>query len=274
MNPISLVISDVDGTLVTPDKRLTDANVQVVKLLHGRDIGFTVNSSRPPIGLRMLIEPLSLKLPIGTFNGGAIVGPDLAVIEQHLVPEPAARSALDVLAAFGADVWIFTPDQWLVRNPAGDYVPHERQTIQAEPFVVGDFGPYLLRAAKIVGSCMDLVRLAECEAAMRETLAEQAAVARSQPYYLDVTAPDVDKGTVIDVLSHRLAVPAAAIAVLGDMENDLAMFRKAGVSIAMGNASAEVKRQANYVTESNSENGFARAIEQYILDAPRNERIA
>jgi hypothetical protein len=274
VNPISLVISDVDGTLVTPDKRLTDANVRAVKLLHDRGIGFTVNSSRPPIGVRELIEPLSLKLPIGTFNGGAIVGPDLKVIEQHLVSEPAARSALDVLAAFGADVWIFTPDQWLVRNPAGDYVPRERQTIQAEPFVVGDFGAYLLRAAKIVGSSMDFECLAECEVAMRETLAGQASVARSQPYYLDVTAPNVDKGTVIDVLSNRLAVAPAAIVVLGDMENDLAMFRKAGLSIAMGNASPEVKRQANYVTHSNNENGFARAIERYILDAPGNERIA
>jgi Cof subfamily protein (haloacid dehalogenase superfamily) len=274
VNPISLVISDVDGTLVTPDKRLTDANVRAVTLLHDRDIGFTVNSSRPPIGVRKLIEPLSLKLPIGTFNGGAIVGPDLKVIEQHLIPEPAARSALDVLAAFGADIWIFTTDQWLVRNRAGDYVPRERQTIQAQPFVVADFGPYVLRAAKIVGSSMDFVRLAECEAAMRKALAEKASVARSQPYYLDVTAPDVDKGTVVDILSNRLAVPPAAIAVLGDMENDLAMFRKAGVSIAMGNASAEVKRQANYVTDSNSENGFARAIKRYILDAPRNDRIA
>jgi hydroxymethylpyrimidine pyrophosphatase-like HAD family hydrolase len=148
------------------------------------------------------------------------------------------------------------------------------KTIQAEPFVVSDFGPYLLRAAKIVGSSMDFVRLAECETVMREALAQQASVARSQPYYLDVTAPDVDKGTVIDVLSNRLAVPPAAIAVLCDMENDLAMFRKAGLSIAMGNASTEVKRQSNYVTDSNSENGFARAIGRYILDAPRNERIA
>lgn len=274
MNQISLVISDVDGTLVTPDKRLTDANVRAVRLLHDRGIGFTVNSSRPPMGVRALIEPLSLKLPIGTFNGGAIVGPDLKVIEQHLVPEPAARRALDVLAAFGADLWVFTTDQWLVRNPTGDYVRRECQTIQAQPSIVADFGPYLLRAAKIVGSSMDFARLAECEVAMREALAGKASVVRSQPYYLDVTAPYIDKGTVVDVLSDRLGVPLAAIAVLGDMENDLAMFRKAGRSIAMGNASTEVKRQANYVTDSNSENGFARAIERYILDAPRNERIA
>ena len=88
---------------------------------------------------------------------------------------------------------------------------------------------------------------------------------RSQAYYLDVTPPDVDKGTFVEWLSRRLDVPTAAIAVLGDMENDLAMFRKAGVSIAMGNASEEVKRQATYVTKSNAQDGFAAAIEEYVL---------
>jgi Cof subfamily protein (haloacid dehalogenase superfamily) len=271
---ISLVISDVDGTLVTPDKRLTDASVRAVRLLHERGIGFTVNSSRPPMGVRMLIEPLSLRLPIGTFNGAATIGPDLAVIERHLVPEPAAQRGVDVLAAFGADVWVFTTDSWLVRRPDGDYVPRERRTIQAEPSVVADLAPCLANACKIVGSSANFARLTECEAAMREALRGEASVARSQPYYLDITAPNLDKGTFVGALSNRLAVPPAAIAVLGDMENDLAMFGRAGLSIAMGNAGTEVKRRANYVTAANSEDGFAWAIERYILDGPRNERIA
>jgi hydroxymethylpyrimidine pyrophosphatase-like HAD family hydrolase len=100
---------------------------------------------------------------------------------------------------------------------------------------------------------------------MRAALGAQASVSRSQAYYLDVTPPAVDKGTFVEGLSRRLGVPAQAIAVLGDMENDLAMFRKAGMSIAMGNASEEVKRQATHVTKSNAEDGFAAAIEEYVL---------
>ena len=118
---------------------------------------------------------------------------------------------------------------------------------------------------KIVGSSRDFARLAECETAMCEVLGEQAFVARSQPYYLEITPPRLDKGTFLESLSNRLAVRPDAIAVLGDMGNDLAMFRKAGMSIAMGNASAEVKGCAAYVTAPNTEDGFARAIEQYVL---------
>jgi hypothetical protein len=262
---ISLVISDVDGTLVTPDKQLTRASVRAVRLLRENAIDFTVNSSRPPVGLRMLIEPLSLKLPMGAFSGGAVVGPDLELFEAHLVPGTVARRSCELLAKFGVDVWVFTTDKWLVGDPAGDYVMREKQTIQTEPTAVADFEPYFGRAAKVVGSSRNFALLGECETRLRETLGGEGSIARSQPYYLDVTPPSLDKGTFVDAISKRLAIAPSAIAVLGDMENDLPMFRKAGLSIAMGNASTEVKHQADRVTASNAQDGFALAIERYIL---------
>ncbi len=262
---ISLVISDVDGTLVTPDKRVTQASAHAARLLSERGIGFTVVSSRPPAGLRMLVEPLSLRLPMGAFSGSAVVNPDLSVIEQHFVPEPAARRSADVLSAFGADIWLYTAAGWLVRNPDGHYVSQEKRTIQAEPTIVSDFSPHLAQAFKIVGSSQDFAKLAACETTLHEALGEKAFVVRSQPYYLDITPPGLDKGTFLESVANRLAVLPGAIAVLGDMGNDLAMFRKAGMSIAMGNASAEVKASATYVTAPNTEDGFAKAIERYVL---------
>jgi hydroxymethylpyrimidine pyrophosphatase-like HAD family hydrolase len=107
---------------------------------------------------------------------------------------------------------------------------------------------------------------------MREALVGQASVAHSQPYYLDITRPTLIKETFVDPLLRRLVVPPMAVAALGDMENDLAMFGKVGRSIAMGNANAE-ERQANYVTASNADDGFARTIERYILDYQENEGI-
>jgi Cof subfamily protein (haloacid dehalogenase superfamily) len=262
---ISLVISDVDGTLVTPDKTLTDASVHAVRALHKSGVGFSIVSSRPPMGMRMLLEPLRLKLPIGAFSGGAVVTPALEVIEQHRVPEQAARQSIDVMQQFGADVWVYTTNEWIVRNADGDYVSREKRTIQAEGRIVLDFAPYLGGACKIVGSSKDFARLAECETAVRKALGPSASVARSQPYYLDVTPPNVDKGTFLLTLSRRLQIEPQAIAVLGDMQNDLAMFCKAGLAIAMGNASSEVKERAHHVTASNSEDGFAQALARYIL---------
>jgi len=267
MTAIRLVISDVDGTLVTSDKRLTPASIEAVAKLRARGIGFTIVSSRPPIGLKHLIAPLAIDLPVGAFNGGMIVAPDLAVIEQRLIPEAAARASLGVLAGFGVEPWLYTADQWIVRSLAPARVPFERRTIQADPVVADDLEPYLARLGKIVGVSDDHDRLAECELAMQKALGQSAFASRSQRYYLDVTPPGVDKGTFVAAMARRLALPREAVAVLGDMANDLPMFREAGLAVAMGNAVESVRHAAQRVTGSNDDDGFAAAIDQVVLAA-------
>jgi len=103
------------------------------------------------------------------------------------------------------------------------------------------------------------------QSVLRRAIADRALVARSQPYYLDVTPAGTDKGIVVDELAARLAIPVAEIATIGDMENDVAMFLRNGFSIAMGNASPEVKRLADASTLANDEDGFATAVERLIL---------
>ena len=261
MTRIALVVSDVDGTLLTKDKTLTDGARRAVQKLHEAGIGFTITSSRPTIGMRFLIEPLQLALPLGAFNGSCIVDPQLKPIEQHLIPAPAAQRALDVLNEFGADIWLFTSDLWLTRNGNGEYVPHEKRAIRADPTLVGDFTPYLSAACKIVGSTADAALLQRCEAAMQRALGAAANAVRSQSYYLDVTPPGCDKGTFVQAMARRLDISTDAVATIGDMQNDLAMFRGSGLSIAMGNATDEVKSLATHVTASNEDEGFAKAID-------------
>jgi Cof subfamily protein (haloacid dehalogenase superfamily) len=266
MTRIALVVSDVDGTLLTRDKTLTDGAKDTVRRLHQAGIGFTITSSRPTIGMRFLIEPLAITLPVGAFNGSSIVGPDLKPIEQHLIPAPAVARSIEVLNQFGADIWLFTNEKWLTRNGDGEYVPHEKRAIRADPTVVADFSPYLAAACKIVGSSADPALLQRCELAMQQALGAQATAVRSQSYYLDVTPPGHDKGTFVEAMARRLSISTDQVATIGDMQNDLAMFRKSGMSIAMGNATDDVKKVATHVTTSNEEEGFAGAIEMILKE--------
>src|SRR6266478_8174484 len=261
MTPIALVVSDVDGTLLTKDKTLTDGARAAVRRLHDAGIGFTITSSRPTIGMRFLIEPLAIALPVRAFNGSCIVDPQLNVIEQHLIPASAAQHSLQVLDEFSVDIWLFTPDLWLTRRPDGEYVPHEKRAIRADPNIVEDFAPYLSTACKVVGSSSDTELLQRCEISMQQALGTQATAVRSQSYYLDVTAPSCDKGTFVRSIARRLDLSTDAIATIGDMENDLPMFRTSGLSIAMGNASDAIKKKATFVTASNEDEGFAKAVE-------------
>jgi Cof subfamily protein (haloacid dehalogenase superfamily) len=261
MTRIALVVSDVDGTLLTKDKVLTDGARAAVRKLHEAGIGFTIVSSRPTIGMGFLIEPLSIALPIGAFNGSSIVDAKLRPIEQHLIVPAAAQRSLDVLKAFGVDIWLFTNERWYTRNPDGEYVPHEKRAIKADPTIIPDFTPYIGAACKIVGASSDAALLQRCEVAMKEAVGAEATAVRSQTYYLDVTPPGHDKGTFVEAMAKRLGISAAAVATIGDMENDLPMFARSGISFAMGNAADSIKQRATHVTDSNERDGFARAME-------------
>jgi Cof subfamily protein (haloacid dehalogenase superfamily) len=265
MSKISLVVSDVDGTLVTTDKVLTERSRAAVASLGAVGIGFSVISSRPPFGLRMLIEPLRLRLPIGAFNGAAMVTPDLSLINRRELPAAVVKNAIARLHSLSIDVWLFTADRWLVENPRGPYVDKEIKTIETQPTIVDDPLAEAGAVSKLVGVSEDFARLAACEPVMRNTLGNGASVVRSQRYYLDVTPADTSKGAALAELARRAGVPTDEIVTLGDMDNDVSMFRNSGFSIAMGNASDEVKHAASAVTLSNDQDGFAEAIERIVL---------
>jgi Cof subfamily protein (haloacid dehalogenase superfamily) len=264
MTRIALVVSDVDGTLLTKNKILTDGAKAAAGKLHAAGIGFTIVSSRPTIGMGFLIEPLAITLPVGAFNGSSIVDPQLQPIEQHLIPPTMARRSIDLLREFGVDIWLFTNDRWLTRNPDGEYVGHEKLAIKHDPTIVADFTPYLGSACKIVGASSDAPLLQRCEAAMQEAVGNEATAVRSQTYYLDITPPGHDKGTFVETIARRLGISTDAVATIGDMQNDLAMFARSGTSIAMGNAADDVKSRATHVTDTNERDGFARAIEMVL----------
>jgi Cof subfamily protein (haloacid dehalogenase superfamily) len=267
-------VSDVDGTLVTGDKILTPRAQAAVAKLHAQGIAFTIISSRPPRGLRQLLAPLGITTPFGGFNGGVIARPDLSAITEHLLMPEVARRAIAMLDARRVQSWVFAGQEWLVRVADGPYVALEQRTVQFPPTVVEDFGTALDNAAKIVGVSQDFELLAECELDMRAALFDQASVARSQPYYLDITHPLANKGVGLLELARLLAIPAAEIAVIGDGGNDIAMFAHAGLSIAMGNGGPDVQKAADVVTGSNREEGFADAVERFILGSDRPDARA
>src|SRR5258708_696378 len=114
---ISLLIADVDGTLVTEEKVLTPRARDAGGGLHAAGIAFAITSGGPPRGMEMLIEPLALRTPIAGFNGGIFVRPDMTIIEEHALPRDVARRAVDLILHHGIDVWGHSGQDWLIPHP-------------------------------------------------------------------------------------------------------------------------------------------------------------
>jgi Cof subfamily protein (haloacid dehalogenase superfamily) len=262
---IRLLLADVDGTLVTGDKVLTDRAITAVHRLHDAGILFAVTSGRPPRGMSMLVGPLELRTPIAAFNGGLIVDPDMSVVEQRVLPQDLVVPILRLLTSFGLSVWSYRGADWYVPDLLGAHVARESRTVRFDPTLATDLEQITDNLAKIVGVSDDHDAVESAAAAARDHFGDHVAAARSQPYYVDVTHPEANKGSVAQYLSTRYAIPAGQIATIGDMPNDVLMFSHSGLSIAMGNAGPEVQRAARRVTTSNEEEGFANAVERFVL---------
>jgi Cof subfamily protein (haloacid dehalogenase superfamily) len=261
----ALFVSDIDGTLVTPDKQLTAATVQAVADLKAAGVPFSVVSSRPPRGMREMVEALDLELPFAAFNGGAIVEASGTLVRAHRLDPAAAAAALDLIERSGVLPWVFADDAWLLKDPHGPEVERERTTVGFEPTVVASFDPVVGRVEKIVAPSGDAELLDRVEAALRARLGAGANIERSQAYYVDVTHPLANKGEAVRAIAAHAGADLARTIVIGDMTNDVAMFRVAGFSIAMGQAPEAVKAAARAVTASNTEDGFAEAVRALVL---------
>jgi HAD superfamily hydrolase (TIGR01484 family) len=287
---IKMVLTDVDGTLVDSQKRITARAHESIKRLHEAGIGFAITSGRPPRGMKMVADAVTITAPIAAFNGGTFVRPDnFEIIESLTLPRDVAGKVIARIGEHGLDVWVYAGLEWYLRDPKAPHREKEEHTVQFPPTVVADFSAALDQgAAKIVGVSDDLALVERVEKVIQDEFAGEThrkqsglpnehyscgaagsppsvSAARSQPYYLDVTHPRANKGGVVEMLVATLDIPASSIVTMGDMPNDVLMFVKSGFSIAMGQSSDAVKAAADRVSTGLNDEGFARAVENFIL---------
>lgn len=263
---IRLVVCDIDGTLVRHDKSLPDANVAAGKRLRAAGIALTLISARPMSGMWWLADALGLDGPFGAFNGGTIFDrKGVRGTPQRLAPD-VARRILSMLDDAGVDAWLFAGQRWYARDADNPHVPRERLSSSLEPTLCSDLDHLCATVDKIVGVSDDKVLLQKLEAEMQQATQGEATVALSQPYFLDATALRANKGDGVAAVALAFDVPPANMAVIGDMPNDLPMFARAGLSIAMGQAPDVVLAAADWRTTSNEEDGVAHALDRLLAE--------
>ena len=262
---IRLLVSDIDGTLLTRDKQLTPAVRAAAAKLAERGVKLVLVSSRPPAGVAPFAQALGLITPRAAFNGGVFTDADGHVVQARLLEKAAAEAATGYLQAQGIAPWLFTTDEWLLIDPDGDYVAWEQKTVMMPFRTVRDFTAAMGSAGKLMAASKDFEKLKHCEEALQSLLDGRASVHRSQDYYLDITHPQANKGEAVRQAAQLLQISLSETACIGDMPNDLPMFDVAAFRIAMGNAPGFMQARADYVTASNEHDGWAQAVEQFVL---------
>jgi len=262
---IRLVVSDVDGTLVDKDKRLTAGTIAAVKRLQAAGVAFTLISARPRSGIMPILDALELDVPVAAFNGGIVFTRDGREAVHHLVEAEVARGALALAVGLPVDIWVFADDRWFASSDAGTHVEHERIASNQYPVIRDDFAGLGDRVDKITFVSDEPQVLRDLHARIDAEYHGRATVAQSQTYYLDITALAANKGQGVAALADALGVPLDATAAIGDQANDLPMLKRVGLPIVMGNAPDAMREGAAHVTRANDADGVAHAIETIIL---------
>ena len=262
---IRLVVSDMDGTLLNPQQLVTARALSAIKELRKRDILFTVGSSRPGPGIAKFASELGLTSPVFAFNGGAVLDGSQNLISQTLFAPALIRELLEFMQKEELPAWALCNDKWYAQDFNGSHIARGSRIYNRAPLPWNELDTETLRISKVVGVSDDPQLIARCEKRMHELLGSRLSISRSQSYYLDITPAGADKGNGVLTIATLLGIPLANVMTLGDMPVDVPMFRLSGYSIAMGNASDEVKEFASFVAGPNTDEGFAKVIEELLL---------
>jgi Cof subfamily protein (haloacid dehalogenase superfamily) len=262
---IRLLVSDVDGTLVRDDKSLPEVNRNAILELAAAGVATTLISSRPPSGMLALAAALRLTGPFAAFNGGTLFDSNGTIRFAHRLEAADAAAVLRLIDRPGVTPWVYADGAWFARKLDNPHVARERLAAAIEPVIRADFAGLDGRIDKIVGVSDDHDLLRRLEEQVRSMIGARATIARSQLYYLDVTHRLANKGDGIAALAQAFGVELTEVAALGDMANDLPMFARAGLSVAMGQAPACVRTAANATATTNNEGGVAEAVTRFVL---------
>ena len=261
---IKLVISDIDGTLITSNHEVSDATKATAARLAEAGVHLSLASSRPPRSIRPLAESLNLRSPFAAFNGALVLNAEGETRLRSEIPPAVTAHIKSITDAFGVGLWLYDEEGWWAAARDA-FVDREAHTSGFEP----DLTDYAvrLRAGVVKVTAVGKPELvAEVEKRVAAELAQTVSASRSKPRFLDVTALGFHKGSVVHHLAEVYAVLTDEIAVIGDGPNDVVMFAQAGTSIAMGQGVDTVIEAATYITSSNDNEGWSRGLEKYVLD--------
>ena len=274
MKKIKLVAIDLDGTLLTSDKKVTKNTIEALRRIVEQGIIVVIATGRPLLGLDTVIKDVPRSPYLLTTNGARVVNVETGeVILEKLIPHEVVLDIFDVLRKYDCVKEIFYKGQGFV-----DTTDFERiHLYHLKPEMIEYFKKTrkptsdLIEYIKEIKGNADKAQAIFRDMKIREQVwrelddLKELNLADSLHYNIEINAKGVEKGSSLEFLAEHLGILQEEVMTIGDGANDVRMLEVAGIGVAMGNAKEEIKKVANVTTASNDEDGVAKALEQYIL---------
>lgn len=257
------VFCDVDGTLVTSDRRVLPRTCAAIKQLQAKGVPFVIVTARSPSGVYPIQRNYGFQCDIIAYSGGLILDEKGNVLLHRGFPRNKACEIIAFAEENGLDMsWCaYSVDDWIVREKDDPRVQREEYNVRAQSRQgFPQEWPEDAIVNKILCIC-NPDKILEIEARMRERFPELS-IAKSSDILLEIMAGGVTKADAILSYCAARGLDVADTAAFGDNYNDLEMLETAGYGVAMGNAPEEIKRRVGRVTDDNNHDGIANALEK------------
>ena len=266
-----LIALDIDGTLLTSDRRIGPETLAALRAAHGRGVKLVLATGRAYRSLQDVMELLGCADYAITSSGGGVFRAGGEMLYAARMAPQHARAILAAVRPFGADPELYIRGQayasarqldnmraWGVPEKVCGYILDTR-------IRVPDMAEFIESHIDCIEGMDVLTAPYELRGAMRAALEgiDGLAVTSSSPHYVDVNTAGVTKASGLERLGELLGIAPAEMMAFGDAENDVSMLRFAGTGVAMGNAEPEARAAADYLTASNDEEGIAAALRHF-----------
>lgn len=267
MNPYKLVAIDLDDTLLPNDLTISPRVKEILQQVKDRGIIITLATGRMYRSALPFAQQLAIEVPLITYQGALIINSLTGEILSHYaVPLEQAREIISLVKAdFGFHINTYVEDNLYVEGITQEAAGYAK--IAGVPLnQVGNILDFLDQEPTKLLFIAAEKQLDALAIRLEQSYSGSLYITKSKPNFLEVLNLKANKGQALETLAQRLKINQGEIMAFGDSYNDLEMLRYAGTAVVMGNARAEIKAVADYVTLSNNEDGVADALEKLILN--------
>ncbi|WP_416828009.1 Cof-type HAD-IIB family hydrolase [Ectobacillus polymachus] len=263
-----MIVLDLDDTLLRDDHTISPRTKDALMKAQEAGVKVVLASGRPTYAMRGIAKELHLEEYgsfLLSFNGAKITNckTNEELFSSTLSPETVHR-LYDISKR--ENVWILTyVGDSIVTDESCKYTETEHVITGLPIAEVASFKEAVSEPVVKILMLEDPERLAVVEKKLQEELSGDLSVMRSKPFFLEFTENGVTKGTSLAHLIQKLGIKQEEVIAMGDSYNDLAMIQFAGLGVAMGNAPDDIKAKANYVTDTNMNDGVAKVVESFVL---------
>ena len=262
---VKIVFSDIDGTFLTNDHKVTEQTEKAVKSLLKQDIPFVLVSARMPEAIYPITNKIGIKIPIISYSGGLVLTMNEEVLYSKTIDTEQTEAVLKAIDEGWSDVTVnyYAGRRWFVRDITDKRVKYEMDITEATA-ENANFKELINRQV-MPNKILIMCEPSTCEEMERELgkMFPALNVVRSSKFLLEIMDKSVSKATGIEVMLKHYGLTASEAVGFGDNYNDIDMFKLVGTAVVMGNAPDPVKQYADEVTASNEESGIYQYLNKY-----------